>query len=258
MEYRLLGNSGLKVSVIGLGTNVFGPHGTLGNYTDQKGAGTILHWAADVGINLIDTADMYADGVSETYIGKAIAGRREEFVIASKVGFQAGDSPNDEGLSRSHILASIEGGLRRLDTDYVDLYYAHTRDQSTPIKETVRAFDDLVRQGKTRYVGCSNYAGWQIADARCTAERLDAAPFVVCQSSYNLLNRSIEEEVVPSCLNYGMGIVAYEPLAQGVLTGKYRPGEPVTSGTRAWQNPSPNLARYMSDANLAAVQRLTE
>ena len=256
MQYRQLGNSGVKVSIIGLGGNVFGRHQTFKHYNDETQTAAIVGHAADLGINHIDTADMYSDGVSETYIGKAVCGKRDRFLIASKVGFPISDDPNDSGLSRGHIMASIDGTLRRLATDYIDLYYAHFPDQTTPIEVTLRAFDDLIRQGKVRYLGCSNFAAWQIAAAHAAAERRDGAAFLVSQSPYNLFERSIEAEVVPCCSNLGMSINAYAPLAQGVLTGKYRPGAPIPSGTRAWQNPSRNLASYMTDDRLATVDRL--
>lgn len=256
MQYRHLGNSGLKVSILGLGTNVFGQHDTFTHYCDERETAAIIHRGADLGINHIDTADMYSRGVSESYIGKAIAGQRDRFVIASKMGLPVGDGPNDGGLSRGHIMSSIEGTLRRLDTDYVDLYYAHRPDPATPIEETLRAFDDLVRQGKVRYVGCSNYAGWEIATACGVAERRGYAPFLVSQSPYNLFERSLETEVLPCCRHHGLSIAAYSPLAQGVLTGKYRRGAPIPRGTRAWKNPSPMLARYMTDERLETVERL--
>jgi aryl-alcohol dehydrogenase-like predicted oxidoreductase len=257
MQYRQLGSSGFQVSLLGLGGNTFGQHEGWEHYNDEARSLAIIDRAADLGINHIDTADMYSHGVSETYIGKAIAGRRGQFIVASKVGIEAGEGPNDAGLSRGHIMASIEGTLRRLGTDYVDLYYAHEPDPATPIEETLRAFDDLVRQGKVRYLGCSNFAGWQIAAAQARADCRGYAPFMVSQSPYNLLNREIEAEIMPSCQHTGMSIVAYAPLAQGVLTGKYRRGEPIKQDTRAWQNPSENLEGYMADAKLAKVERLS-
>ena len=256
MEYRQLGSSGLKVSVLGLGGNVFGQHGPFKHFVDEAGTVAILDRAADLGVSFIDTADMYSDGVSETYLGKAIAGRRERFIIASKVGLPVGEGPNQVGLSRGHMMDSIEGTLRRLGTDYVDLYYAHRPDPTTPIEETLRCFDDLVRQGRVRYVGCSNFAGWQIAVARGGAERRGYSPFVVSQSPYNLFERSLETEIAPCCSEYGMAIVAYSPLAQGVLTGKYRPGKPIPPATRAWKNPDGGIAAYMRDERLAAVPKL--
>ena len=256
MQFRQLGDSGLHVSVLSLGSNVFGQHETFTHYLDEAGTFTIVRRAMDLGINFIDTADMYSRGVAETYLGKAIAGQRNRLIIASKVGVPVGKGPNQAGLSRAHIMESIEGTLSRLKTDYVDLYYAHCPDPSTPLGETLRAFDDLVRQGKVRYLGCSNFAGWQIAAARGMAKRRDYAPWVVSQSPYNLLERSLETEIAPCCSYYGMSIIPYAPLAQGVLTGKYRRGEGIPPETRAWQNPSKNLASYMTDENLATVERL--
>ena len=256
MQFRQLGDSGLQVSVLSLGSNVFGQHETFTHYLDQEGTVEIVDRALDLGINFIDTADMYSRGVAETYLAKAIAGRRDRFVIASKVGVPVGEGPNQEGLSRGHIMDSIEGTLRRLNTDFVDLYYAHRADPSTPLEETLRAFEDLIRQGKVRYLGCSNFAGWQIAAARGVAEGRGYVPMVVSQSPYNLLDRLVETEIVPCCSYYGMSIIPYSPLAQGVLTGKYRRGGEIPPETRAWQNPSRFLARYMSDDNLAMVEKL--
>ncbi len=256
MEYRQLGSSGLKVSVLGLGGNVFGQHAGFRHYVDEDGTKAILDRAVDLGVDFIDTADMYSDGVSETYLGKAIAGRRERFIIASKTGLPVGEGPNQAGLSRGHIMDSIEGTLRRLGTDYVDLYYAHRPDPSTPIEETLRCFDDLVSQGKVRYVGCSNFAGWQIAVARGVAEQRRYSPFVVSQSHYNLFERSLETEIGPCCSEHGMSLVAYFPLAQGALTGKYRRGKEIPPHTRGWKNPEPGFSRHMSDDHLAAVEKL--
>jgi aryl-alcohol dehydrogenase-like predicted oxidoreductase len=258
MLYRRFGNSGLKVSLIGLGGNTFGKHFEFGKYNDEAASLAIINYAAELGINLIDTGDMYSAGESERYIGEAIRGRRTEFIIASKVGLPFGDGLNDTGLSRAHIMNSIEGSLSRLGTDYVDIYYAHRPDPDTSLEETLRAFDDLVRQGKVRYVACSNYAGWQLAQAAEIARRQNYAPFMVSQSPYNLIEREIEAEIIPACLNYGMGIVAYWPLAQGVLAGRYRPHEPIPVGTRAWQNPSKLLIRQMRERNLVIAERLGE
>ena len=256
MEYRQLGSSGLKVSILGLGGNVFGQHEGFKHYVEKADTKSILDRAVDLGIDFIDTADMYSNGVSETYLGKAIAGRRERFIIASKVGLPVGEGPNQRGLSRGHIMDSLEGTLRRLDTDYVDLYYAHRPDPSTPIEETLRCFDDLVHQGKVRYVGCSNFAGWQIAVARGVAAYRGYSPFIVSQSHYNLFERSLETEIAPCCAEHGMSLVAYFPLAQGVLTGKYRRGKEIPPNTRGWENPEPGFSRHMTDVHLAAVELL--
>lgn len=256
MQYRRLGNNGLEVSVIGLGGTTFGQHETFTHYSDQAASSVIIGRAHDLGINLIDTADMYGDGVSESFIGKAIAGRRDQFIIASKVGMPMTGGPTKKCLSRDNIMDSIEGSLRRLDTDYLDIYYAHVPDPSTPIEETLGAFEDLIHQGKVRTLACSNFTASQISEAHAVARQEGFSAFRASQSPYNLLNRSIEEDVVPCCLDHRMSIVAYAPLAQGVLTGKYRPGASIPANTRAWDNPSPNLAGYMTDARLAMVERL--
>jgi aryl-alcohol dehydrogenase-like predicted oxidoreductase len=256
MQYRRFGDTGLKVSLIGLGGNTFGRHFQFGKFNDQAATISIIDCAEALGINLIDTGDMYSGGDSERYIGQAIAGRRGKFIIASKVGQNFGNGPNDTGLSRAHIMSSIEGSLARLGTDYVDIYYAHRPDPETPIEETLRAFDDLVRQGKVRYAACSNYAGWQIAGARETARNDGYSSYAAIQCPYNLLERAVESEIVPACLHYGMNIVAYWPLAQGILAGKYRRAQTIPTNTRAWQNPSKILAGQMSDRNLLIAERL--
>lgn len=234
MEYRRLGASGVFVSAIGLGGNTFG------RFCDASQTARVVHQALDLGINFIDTADLYAAGLSEEYIGKAIADRRDAVVLATKTGFPLGDGPNDVGLSYRRIIASLEASLRRLGTDYVDVYYLHRPDPHTPIEESLRALDDLVRAGKIRYAACSNYAGWQIADMVGICERRGYVKPIVSQSLYNLLDRGIEAEVIPACTHYGMSVVPYAPLAGGFLTGKYRPGQPPPPGTRgaaseAWQ-----------------------
>ena len=231
MEYRQLGRSGLKVSAIGLGGNTFG------NGADEAQTARIVHRALDVGINFIDTADVYSRGVSEQYVGKAVAGRRHQAIIATKVRGRMGDLPNDEGLSRKHIMDGIEASLKRLDTDYVDLYQVHQVDTTTPIYETLAALNDLVHQGKVRYLGCSNFAAWQICEALWAADRKNLTPFVSVQPRYNILDRAIERELAPFCRQYGIGIIPYSPLAGGILTGKYRPGEPPPPDTRAGRNP---------------------
>ncbi len=260
MEYRQLGNTGLKVSLFGLGGTVFGKHAHFVNYNSQSESHAIIAQAAEAGVNHIDTADIYSDGASETIIGQALAGRRDEFVIASKVGAVPTSGvmrhPNDGGLSRAHIMSSIEGTLRRLNTDYVDLYYAHMPDPATPIDETMRAFDDVVRQGKARYIACSNFAGWEMAVAHEAAGRHGGAVFVANQVPYNLFDRGIETEIGPCCEYYGMSIVPYYPLAQGVLSGKYRRGEPIPQATRATDNQSPRMLRYLTDDYLAAAEKL--
>ncbi len=227
MEYRQLGRSGLKVSAIGLGGNTFG------NGADEAQTGRIVNRALDIGVNFIDTADIYSRGVSEQHVGKAVKGRRHEALIATKVRGRMGDLPNDEGLSRKHIMDGIEASLRRLETDYVDLYQVHQVDGTTPIYETLSALDDLVRHGKVRYIGCSNFAAWQICEALWASDRKNLTPFVSVQPRYNILDRAIERELLPFCRQYGIGIIPYSPLAGGILTGKYREGQAPPPDTRA-------------------------
>ena len=248
MEYRQLGRSGLRVSAIGLGGNTFG------NGADEAQTGRIVNHALDIGINFIDTADVYSRGVSETYVGKAVAGRRREALIATKVRGRMGDHPNDEGLSRKHVMDGVEDSLRRLNTDYIDLYQVHQVDARTPIYETLSALDDLVHQGKVRYVGCSNFAAWQICEALWAADRKNLTPFVSVQPRYNIFDRAIERELVPFCRQYGVGIIPYSPLAGGLLTGKYRPGEPPPPDTRAGRNP--RMQQQLNEENFAKVDRL--
>ena len=248
MEYRQLGRSGLKVSAIGLGGNTFG------NGADEAQTARIIHRALDIGINFIDTADGYSRGVSEQFIGKAIAGRRQQAIVATKVFGRMGDGPNDGGLSRKYVLEGIEASLMRLDTDYVDLYQLHNVDQTTPIFETLATLEDLVRQGKVRYVGCSNFAAWQICEALWAADRKNLTPFVSVQPRYNILDRAIERELVPFCRQYGIGIVPYSPLAGGILTGKYRLGEAPPADTRAGRNP--RMQRQLNEAMLGKVKAL--
>ena len=230
MQYRQLGTTGLRVSAIGLGANTFGP--MLSHYVGEEDAISIARHAMDVGINHIDTADFYSKGVSETYVGKAVAGRRHEVVIATKVGLAMGDLPNDVGVSRGRLMHSAEQSLRRLQTDYIDLYYIHMPDPNTPLEETLRALDDLVSQGKVRYIGCSNFAAWQIAQSLGISDKRGYAGFAVVQSRYNMLDRGLEAEVLPCCKALGVGIVPYSPLCGGLLTGKYEFGKPAPDGTR--------------------------
>ncbi len=249
MEYRRLGASGVLVSAIGLGGNTFG------RYCDAEQTAAIVHRALDLGINFIDTADLYSSGVSEEYIGRAIAGRRDEVVLATKTGFPLSDAPNGRGLSRRRIMMNLEASLRRLQVDYVDLYYLHLPDPLTPIEESLRALDDLVRAGKVRYAAISNYVGWQIAEIVGICERRGYAPPVVSQSLYNVLERGIEAEVIPACQHFGLGIVPYSPLASGFLTGKYRRGEPVPPGVRGYGNPEWQQRR-LTERNFRALETL--
>lgn len=248
MEYRRLGTSGLKVSVIGLGGNTFG------RYADEAQTAAIIRAALDSGINFIDTANTYGKGASETLVGKAITGIRDQVLIATKAGMTMGDRPNERGSSRKHIIESCEASLRRLNIETIDLFQIHEFDPETPLEETLSALDDLVRSGKVRYIGCSNYDAWQLVHSLWISDREHFAKFISVQPEYNLLQRDIEHELVPASLAFGVGIIPYFPLAAGVLTGKYKPGEPVPEGTRGYNNPrfAPRLRRE----TLEAVQRL--
>ncbi|MFC1937978.1 aldo/keto reductase [Chloroflexota bacterium] len=229
MEYRRLGKSGLKVSEVGLGTMGFSSE--RGRRNEQESTSVIAH-ALDLGVNFIDTADVYDAGHSEELVGRAVKGKRSEVIIATKFGMPTGEQPNDYGGSRHHVMTAIDASLKRLSTDYIDLYYIHWPDPTTPIEETLRALDDLVREGKVRYIGCSNFTAWQLCEAAWTSRVNNLESFVVVQSQYNLLDRHIESEVVPCCQAYGIGVVPWGPLAGGLLTGRYQRGKPVPAGTR--------------------------
>lgn len=237
MKYRSLGKSGLKVSIIGLGTNQFGGKVEL-NETKN-----IIDSALDVGINFIDTADVYQGGRSEEYIGKAIKHQREKVLIATKVYFKTGDGPNDQSASRQHILDGVEKSLKRLQTDYIDLYQIHRWDEETPIIETLMTLNDLVHSGKVRYIGASNYAAWQLTLSNAVAENKGLTQFVSIQPHYHMFEREIEKELIPACEFLGIGILPYFPLAGGFLTGKYKIGKPIPSGSRG--ETSEYVQRYM-------------
>jgi aryl-alcohol dehydrogenase-like predicted oxidoreductase len=248
VEYRKLGGSGLKVSAVGLGGNTFG------RACDAAQTAAVIHRALDLGINHVDTADIYARGVSEEYVGQALAGRRAQAVVATKVGMAMGEGPNDVGLSYRRVVASCEGSLKRLGTDYVDLYYLHRPDPATPIEETLRALDDLRRAGKIRYVGISNYPAWEACETLWVSDRRDFAPPVVTQNQYNVINRALESELLPFCRAHDLGIIPYSPLAGGLLTGKYRRGEPIPPGVRGHNNP--NFQHQLTERNFTVVERL--
>lgn len=230
MEYRQLGNSGLLVSAIGLGTNNFGRR------LDAEGTAQVMNQALDEGVTFIDTANVYGGSLSETYIGQAIKGKRHEFILATKVSGKMGDSPNMRGNSRHHILNEVEASLKRLGTDYIDLYQIHQTDANTPIEETLHTLDSLVLQGKVRYIGCSNFKSWQVCEAIWTSRTNRWVPFSTVQPHYNMFNRAIETELVPFCKTYGIGILPYFPLASGFLTGKYRRNESPPEGARLSEN----------------------
>jgi aryl-alcohol dehydrogenase-like predicted oxidoreductase len=250
MTYRPLGDSGLVVSAVGIGCNAFSRR------VDQDGVADILAAARDTGVTLLDTADVYGatHGASEEMLGIALEGQRDEFVLATKFG--GGRQPDGRArASRSTIVAAVEGSLRRLRTDHIDLYQLHVPDDVTPIEETLSALTDLVRAGKVRYVGSSNFAAWQIADADWTARAAGLERFVSAQNGYSLLDRAVEDELVPACETYGIGLLPYFPLEYGLLTGKYRRGEAAPPGSRAALDPE--RSQWLRDAEWDRIEALT-
>ena len=245
MEFRRLGNSGLEVSVAGLGTNNFGMR------LDYAGSEAVVNAALDAGINFFDTADIYGGGLSEEYLGKALGSRRDEVLIATKFGVSTGEGPHTQGGSRKYIEAAVARSLNRLGTDYIDVYQMHQPDPGTPIEETLETLDNLVRRGLVRYIGHSNFAGWQIADADWVSRSRGLARFVSAQNEWSLLERKIEPEIMPACRRFGLGQLPFFPLASGFLTGKYRRGAELPEGTRlrAWRERVPERI----DALTAAV-----
>ena len=259
MKIRRVGRTGLKVSEICLGTMTFG------HQCDQRESFRIMDRAAEGGVNFIDAADVYPVppapetwGRTEEIVGAWLQGRRERFVLATKCRIRVGTGPNDEGLSRRHVLRAAEDSLRRLGTDWIDLYQAHAPDPDTPLDETLRAFDDLARAGKVRYVGCSNYPAWQVALALGESERHGWARFDCVQPRYNLLFREPDTELLPLCRDQGLGVIAYNPLAGGFLSGKYRSLEAPPPGTRFSLGKTGDLyrERYWNQAQLEAVEWL--
>jgi aryl-alcohol dehydrogenase-like predicted oxidoreductase len=259
MKIRRMGNTGLKVSEICLGTMTFA------NQCDEKTSFAIMDKAADKGVFFIDTADVYpvppspeTAGRSEEMVGKWLEGRRDRFVLATKCRMRVGHGVNDEGLSRRHIMKAVEDSLRRLRTDYIDLYQPHSPDPDTPLEETLRALDDLVHQGKVRYLGCSNYAAWQLALALGISYRHNLHRFSCVQPRYNMLYREIENELLPLCLDQGIGVIAYNPLAGGFLSGKYKGGEPPPAGTRFTLGKTGDLyrERYWEQSQFEAVEQV--
>ncbi len=249
MEYRQLGRSGLKVSAVGLGCNNFGRR------CSEEATREVVHKALDLGVTMFDTADYYGAGLSEEYLGKALGARRKDAVVATKFGLAMGQGPYQSGGSRRYVMQAIEASLKRLGTDYIDLYQLHFPDPATPMEETLSALDALVAAGKVRYVGSSNLAGWQIADAAWIAMSKGLAPFVSAQNHYNLLDRRIEREVLPAAEAFGVGVLPYFPLASGLLTGKYKRGAPVPNDSRAAANP--DAAKHLlTEANFTVVEAL--
>ncbi len=242
MDYRQLGGSGLRISSLTLGTMTFGGRGQFQavGQTDLDGARRQIDMARDAGVNTIDTADVYSDGAAEEIVGRALEGRRDEFILATKARFPMGPGPNDAGLSRHHLIRACEASLRRLRTDHIDLYQVHEWDGQTPLEETLAALEHLVQSGKVRYVGCSNFAGWQVMKALGTADRLRLPRFVSQQVYLSLQERSAEYEIVPSALDQGLGLLIWSPLAGGLLSGKYRRDQPAPEGSRhasEWDEP---------------------
>jgi aryl-alcohol dehydrogenase-like predicted oxidoreductase len=250
MDYRALGASGLHISAIGLGCNPFG------NEVDEAGAAAIVNRALDLGVTYFDTADSYFEGRSEQYLGAALKGQRHRAVIATKTGNATGRGPNDAGASRQHIIEAVHASLGRLQTDYIDVYQIHTPDRATPIEETMRALDDLVRQGTVRYIGCSNFFEWEVCEAIWTARLHHLTPFVSCQEFYNLLYRDVEKRMAPFCQAYGLGLIPYFPLAGGLLSGTYRRGLAPPAGTRGARRPS--FATWDSDRNWTVREALSD
>src|SRR5689334_11315886 len=227
MEYRNLGASGLKVSQLCLGTMMFG------GATDEATSNSIIAKARDQGVNFIDSADVYNNGKSEEVTGRAIGNRRDDWVVATKLANKMGEGANRGGLSRKWVMQAVEDSLRRLGTDYIDIYYLHVEDHATPLAETVRAMGDLIRQGKIRYFGVSNYRAWRVAEICNLCDRMGIGRPVVSQPYYHALYRVAEVEHLPACRHYGLGVVSYSPLARGVLTGKYQPGADAPEETKA-------------------------
>ena len=253
MEHRHLGRSGLKVSEIAYGNWI-----THGSQVEEEAARACVAAALDEGITTFDTADVYAGTRAEEVLGRALQGiRRESIEICTKVYWPVGDGQNDRGLSRKHIMESVKGSLRRLRTDYLDLYQAHRYDSETPLEETLRAFDDLVRQGKVLYIGVSEWRAEQITDALAIAYHLGLDRIVSNQPQYNMIWRVIESEVIPLCEKEGIGQVVFSPIAQGVLTGKYRPGQAPPAGSRATDPSGSGFIRdYLNDELLTRVGQL--
>ena len=242
MDYRQLGRSGLRVSTITLGTMGFGGSGWAAavGQIDVEGARRQIGLARDAGVNLFDTADVYSSGTSEEILGAALGSDRDEVLVATKVRMPMGEGPNDAGLSRHHVIRAAEASLRRLGTDYIDLYQVHEWDGQTPLEETLSALDSLVQSGKVRYVGCSNYAAWQLTKALWTADKRGYQPFVSQQVYYSLQARDIENELVPLAVDQGLGILVWSPIAGGLLSGKYRRGVDAPAGSRhlgEWSEP---------------------
>lgn len=254
MEYRHIGNSGLKASVIGLGCNNFGLR------IDYKASAAVIHKALDLGITFFDTADRYGKGgLSEKYLGKALGTRRKDVILATKFGNPMGDVRPATGASRRHIIQAVDASLKRLGTDWIDLYQIHRPNPQTPIEETLEALNDLVQSSKIRYIGCSNFAAWQLVDASWTAHSRNLATFISAQNRYSLLDRGLEREVVPAAVLHGVGVIPYSPLEDGLLTGRYKRGKQPQKGSRLADWDAVREAA-LTDANfdkLAVLEKFT-
>lgn len=249
MKYRRLGTSGLEVSALGLGTNAFGKR------ADRETSIRLIHQALDSGVNFIDTANIYASSESERIIGEALADRRQGVVLATKAGLVRGEGPNASGSSRLHLQQELEQSLKRLKTDYVDLYQIHTFDPYTPLEETLRTLDDMVRAGKVRYIGASNYAAWELMKAIGISESRGWTKYISTQVSYSLADRTPEQELVPMCTDQGVGIIPYFPLAGGILSGKYHSVKEAPAGSRA--DTDPNFGRFLDEERIALGQQVS-
>lgn len=247
--YRRLGNSGLKVSEIGLGGNNFGQR------ADEQTSIAVINHALEMGINFIDTADMSGQGLSEEFVGKALGPKRSRVIIPTKFGYPMGEGPNESGGSRYYIMKVADASLRRLQTDYIDLYQVHRPDPTTPIEETLRALENLVQAGKVRYIGCSNFAAWQLCEALWTSRLDNLQSFVTVQTRYNILERQVEVELVPCCQAYSIGVIPWGPLAGGFLTGKYRQGQKALPDWRL-SRPMPLYDGIFTEANWNKLAKL--
>lgn len=259
MEMRFLGSTGLKVSALCLGTMTLGGRGywqAIGGL-EQPEADKLVGMAWDGGINFFDTADVYSEGRSEELLGRALGARRPQVILATKVRGRMGEGPNDVGLSRHHILRACEASLQRLGTDYIDLYQVHSFDPRTPLEESLRALDDLVRQGKVRYIGASNFAGWQLMKALAISEKQNLEQFVTLQAYYSLVGRDLEHELVPLCQDQGLGILVWSPLAGGFLTGKYRRGQPRPEGARR-SDPEKQFLQFDEEQGFTIIEALDQ
>ena len=250
MKQRKIGNSGLQVSLIGLGCNNFSWH------IDLEGSRKVIDKAIDLGITLFDTADVYGErGGSETCMGQILGDRRNNIVLATKCGLPMSDDGKMQGASRRYIMSAVEASLKRLKTDWIDLYQIHVFDPLTPAEETLRALDDLVRQGKVRYMGCSSFPAWRVVEAQWTSRSLGLNSYVSCQDHYNLLFRDIERDLQPAAQAYGMGVLPFFPLASGALTGKYKRNAPMPAGARL-TNTKRLAERYLADAQWTKLEGL--